>query len=420
LRKFTDRLFLNPLKSSGTYQKDHTGKMPDQTVKHDNSLPGFLLILLPAAFGAVFLSVAWPFILGAVVLLTGNSVWQSYQWAKLSQQVNPYFMQMVLEQQGEIAPLALSARANISAPVADRYLQGKAAEIGGVSYRSATGGNVYSFLTVGALENTFVGLDPTVSISEKLADMEYVVADTEVSTVEITPAKTVGPALTTVEVTESTFVVEDSPITVDTSAAIATPNTLEIEQPIASSTVAERLESIAPIETVVAKIVEVAAVEPVTPVQPVGAEIVETNPPIAALAVPEPATEVLLTDPVVPVAPAKSVEVQAPSQPSPIAAVETTIDTATTSGSTFAQALRSIFNAENTEPVAEEAVELEPTTASLETISQTDLAKRLDVHPSTLYKRRSDVSFGEWTRNRDPEGVAWGYQRDTKEFYRLT
>jgi hypothetical protein len=337
--------------------------MPDQTVKHDNSLPGFLLILLPAAFGAVFLSVAWPFILGAVVLLTGNNVWQSYQWAKLSQQVNPYFMQMVLEQQGEIAPLALSARAKISAPVADRYLQGKAAEIGGVSYRSTAGDTVYSFLTVNSLEKTFAGLDPTVSVSQKLSDMEYVLADAEVSTVQVTPATTAEFTSIPVEVATAS----DTP-------AIVPPSTLEIEQPIASSPVPEAIEPVASVASVETKIVETAPVKPVVS------------------AVPEVAVE-----PVV----AKSTDAAA-------------------SGSTFAQALRTIFNAEHTEPVAEDAIALEPITASVETISQTDLAKRLDVHPSTLYKRRSDVSFGEWTRNRDPEGVAWGYQKDTKEFYRLT
>jgi hypothetical protein len=347
--------------------------MPDQTVKHDNSLPGFLLILLPAAFGAVFLSVAWPFILGAVVLLTGNNVWQSYQWAKLSQQVNPYFMQMVLEQQGEIAPLALSARASISAPVADRYLQGKAAEIGGVSYRSAAGDTVYSFLTVSSLENTFVGLDPTVSVSQKLAEMEYVLADAEVLTVEATPAPAAEFTPTIVEVVTTS----DTPATTDTSTAIVPTSTLEIEQPIASSPVPEVIEPIAPVEPVVTKIVETAPVKPV--VSAIPEVVVESVAPVVA----------------------KSTETAA-------------------SGSTFAQALRTIFNAEHTEPVAEDAIELEPITASSETISQTDLAKRLDVHPSTLYKRRSDVSFGEWTCNRDPEGVAWGYQRDTKEFYRLT
>jgi hypothetical protein len=55
----------------------------------------------------------------------------------------------------------------------------------------------------------------------------------------------------------------------------------------------------------------------------------------------------------------------------------------------------------------------------LEIISQADLAKRLDVHASTIYKRRSDISFEDWTRNRDPEGIAWGYNKETKEFYRV-
>jgi hypothetical protein len=324
--------------------------MPDQTVKHDNSLPGFLLILLPAAFVAVFLSVAWPFILGGVLLLTGNNVWQSYQWAKLSQQVNPYFTQMVQEQQGEIAPLALSARANISAPVADRYLQGKAAEIGGVSYQAPQGGTIYSFLTVGSLENTFAGLNPNPSISEKLAELEL---PTE------TPKEvTVAPSL---EI-----------LTVQPVAAVI--------EPITTPTIT--------VEPVVAKVVEV--------------ELPTTKP-----------AEVVAPKIVEPLPPAKITVAEAPVVET---AVVETINTNATGSSDFAQALRNIFTTENTELVGEEPIELETVA---EIISQTDLAKRLDVHPSTLYKRRSDVSFSEWTRNRDPEGVAWGYQRDTKEFYRV-
>jgi hypothetical protein len=315
--------------------------MSDQTVKHDNSLPGFLLILLPAAFVAVFLSIAWPFILGGVVFLTGNNVWQSYQWAKLSQQVNPYFSQMVLEQQGEIAPLSLSARANISAPVADRYLQGKAAEIGGVSYRSDSGSTVYSFLTVNSLENTFAGLSSNESISQKLAELDYVV-DAEPANISKTLEKS-APVL---------------------------------EQPV-SNPIAVTLEVVdspaIPAPTVVAKVVPAAVA--VIPVEPLVAKVE--------------------------LVPAKIAEETTPS------------------GSSFAQALRGIFDTGN-EQVVEEAIELEEISSATQTITQADLAKRLDVHPSTLYKRRSDVSFSDWTRNRDPEGFGWGYQRDTKEFYRLT
>jgi hypothetical protein len=38
---------------------------------------------------------------------------------------------------------------------------------------------------------------------------------------------------------------------------------------------------------------------------------------------------------------------------------------------------------------------------------QAELAKRLDVHSSTVYKRRADPDFAEWSRSRDPEQIAW-------------
>jgi hypothetical protein len=362
--------------------------MSDQIVKHDNSLPGFLLILLPAAFAAVFLSIAWPFILGGIVFLTGNSVWQSYQWAKLSQQVNPYFNQMVLEQQGEIAPLALSARANISAPVADRYLQGKAAEIGGVSYRSEAGGNVYSFLTVNSLENTFAGLSSNKSLSQKLAELDYVLVDAE----SASSSKTL----------DSQTLEQSTPVQpVSTSIATLAPEVVAVAPEVLAKVMNSPTEQEQPAPTVV-------AVAPANPTE-TAAKIVQPAPvtPVATEAV-------TLTEPVrlEPVVAKVAIEPQAPAKITKIA--EETI----TSGSSFAQALRGIFDAGN-EPVAEEAIELEEMSTVAETITQADLAKRLDVHPSTLYKRRSDVSFGDWTRNRDPEGFGWGYQRDTKEFYRL-
>ncbi|WP_373542703.1 hypothetical protein [Chamaesiphon sp.] len=60
-----------------------------------------------------------------------------------------------------------------------------------------------------------------------------------------------------------------------------------------------------------------------------------------------------------------------------------------------------------------------PTDTPVVTIIQSELAKRLDVHPSTVYKRRSEPNFIDWTRNRDPEGLAWGYLEATKEYYRV-
>lgn len=48
---------------------------------------------------------------------------------------------------------------------------------------------------------------------------------------------------------------------------------------------------------------------------------------------------------------------------------------------------------------------------------QSELAKRLNVYSSTVYKRRDDPDFPEWSRSKDPDGIAWKYQRKTKEFF---
>ncbi len=50
---------------------------------------------------------------------------------------------------------------------------------------------------------------------------------------------------------------------------------------------------------------------------------------------------------------------------------------------------------------------------------QSELAKRLNVYSSTVYKRRNDPDFSEWTRNRDPDGIAWTYSHKAKEFFPL-
>ena len=48
---------------------------------------------------------------------------------------------------------------------------------------------------------------------------------------------------------------------------------------------------------------------------------------------------------------------------------------------------------------------------------QSELAKRLNVYSSTVYKRRNDPDFAEWSRSRDPDGIAWSYSRKSKEFF---
>lgn len=48
---------------------------------------------------------------------------------------------------------------------------------------------------------------------------------------------------------------------------------------------------------------------------------------------------------------------------------------------------------------------------------QSELAKRLAVNSSTVYKHRSNSDFSEWSRSRDPEGIAWQYSSEDKRFF---
>lgn len=49
-------------------------------------------------------------------------------------------------------------------------------------------------------------------------------------------------------------------------------------------------------------------------------------------------------------------------------------------------------------------------------LNQVQLAKRLSVHPSTISKRKTKPDFIQWTREKDPEAIAWQYSRETKRF----
>lgn len=67
--------------------------------------------------------------------------------------------------------------------------------------------------------------------------------------------------------------------------------------------------------------------------------------------------------------------------------------------------------------VIEEAEDSSPTVENLDNaVTQGELAKRLEVHPSTVGKRKSDADFSLWTQSRDPEGLSWQYIEETKLF----
>lgn len=50
-------------------------------------------------------------------------------------------------------------------------------------------------------------------------------------------------------------------------------------------------------------------------------------------------------------------------------------------------------------------------------LKQHDLAKRLKVATQALTSQRTKPNFADWSKVRDPEGIAWKYDRTSKSFY---
>jgi hypothetical protein len=49
-------------------------------------------------------------------------------------------------------------------------------------------------------------------------------------------------------------------------------------------------------------------------------------------------------------------------------------------------------------------------------LNQAELARRFNVHANTVSKRKNQPEFAEWSRGKDPAGIAWEYNRATKMF----
>lgn len=85
--------------------------------------------------------------------------------------------------------------------------------------------------------------------------------------------------------------------------------------------------------------------------------------------------------------------------------------------------LSSAQQARETNPISSPA---EAQTATLtqqeedaSSLIQAEMARRLNVHSSTVGRRKSDPDFSEWSRQRDPEHISWQYSPETNLFYPL-
>jgi len=121
----------------------------------NSSAGGCLVVLLPIAFGIAFLFVAWPVLLALLLLGIILRLWQNYQWQKWSQQVNPFFHQLIQETQGRVTALDLAMKANLPASAAQRYLETKSQEFGARALDYQDQGTVYYFVTASTLGTIF-------------------------------------------------------------------------------------------------------------------------------------------------------------------------------------------------------------------------------------------------------------------------
>ena len=140
---------MNSIANLNQLPKIMTGKIID------SGAPVALALIVPIALVLVVLYTAWPFILLVIALMIGWKIWENYQWQKLSQKVNPFFNQLVKENQGCLTQTDLSIKANLSPAVAKQFLEKKSEEYGAQRQHFNNKGTVYYFLTASAIGSMF-------------------------------------------------------------------------------------------------------------------------------------------------------------------------------------------------------------------------------------------------------------------------
>ncbi|MDY6781325.1 MAG: hypothetical protein SW833_02015 [Cyanobacteriota bacterium] len=147
---------------------------------------GLLILIIPIALALVVLYTAWPLILALVVLGIILKIWQHYQWKKWSQQINPFFNQLIRDNQGCLTPLDLAAKADLTGASAKRFLDKKAEEYGAQRKEFQEKGTVYYFLTASALGTIFDSSEPFADLDEAEDLVQEDLAEEETET----PAQT--------------------------------------------------------------------------------------------------------------------------------------------------------------------------------------------------------------------------------------
>ncbi len=358
----------------------------------DNNATGLLVLILPLAITIVVVLKAWPFLLILMALIIVGRIWDSIRWRKWTQEVNPFFTELIKENQGCITPLDLSLKANLTAKAAHRFLEKKAQEYGAQKKVYAEKGVVYYFLTASALGSIFADSDQLLELedSEKLETSPQLSTSSEkfpqLSTKEIADLGAEKESISSSTEEIKTEIPSSPEITdlIPEKPSISSPTEeTETQSPVESSSPEEeQVEETLSVETVIS----------------------EESPP--------PDEQNLATDlppPEEHVEETLSVEtVTSEESPPPSEQIEETLSVET------------VISEESPPPDEQNlATDLPPPSEQKsETLAliQADLAKRLDINPSTVARRKSDADFSLWSQTKDPEGIAWKYLPKTKMF----
>ena len=253
----------------------------------DNGSAGALVLILPLAFSFVALYALWPLLLLLAAVIVAFQLWQNYQWQKWCREINPYFNQLIKENQGYLTPVDLCVRANLTPRDAKIFLARKSDEYGTKPQTVADKGVVFYFPTASALGSILDDSEPEAAVNS------YQLAAKDSNKLSVRGIAQLAKQ----EQSEQN----------DTAESASFARLPEVESPSTTAT--------------------------------------ETK-----------------SDP----------------------------DSSTTERSASIDAGQSLIQAE--------------------------LAKRLDLNSSTVGRRKGDRDFEEWSQSKDPEGIAWRYEPDTKLF----
>jgi hypothetical protein len=358
-----------------------------KTTSSSNS--GCLIVIFPFAVIVTVLFIAWRVLLTMLIGGLGWRLWQNYQWKQFSLQINPFFHSLLLENQGSITPLDLALKANISGISAKNYLEAKAEEFGAQRQEYEGKGTVYYFLTSGTLGRIFDDSEPVglfSPVEENSIKSENLPTEQEIKTPVVEEIVSETKIITSEEKTE-----EQTSVIVDSETEITSTSEEKIidsETEITSTSEEKIIDSETEIKTTEDKTDVIVDSE--TEIKTTVTEVV-TN---------------LETESV-------EISVIEDEKNDVSESVQEPIQILTVSG------LGQILDESEPDNLSESKVEdSQNVTTEKKSLSlyQKDLAERLGVSSSTILKYRGNKTFANWSKGKDPEGIAWQYSPKTGFF----